>query len=96
MTAQLSVYDLLGPLGAKVVFHAYAEPGWAWYRCEACGEIQYRRRRKTQPRCLMTPHCRGDMVVHLEPRCPACGRIIERRLDPVYCSKRCSVRGSSA
>lgn len=86
---QLSFFDLLGPLGAVEVFRMEAEPGWAWYGCLVCGELQYRRRRKNQSGCAMTPACPGKVVIHVEPRCPACGRVIERRLDSKYCSKAC-------
>lgn len=93
---QLSFYDVLGPLGARTVFHMAAEPGWAWYQCRDCREFQYRRRLKRQRPCILTPRCRGEMSIYRECICQACGRVVTRRKgDPGYCSRGCEPEGSS-
>lgn len=87
---QLSIFDALAALDAKIVMAMVPEPGYAWYQCRECGEFQYKKRLRKTGVCIMTPYCRGVMLLYLERRCEGCGKALTRRSrDGRYCNARC-------
>ena len=81
--------------GADLASVRTAEPGYAWYRCETCGEDQKRRKDKQQPRCILTPGCHGKVYLILEARCVVCDRPLTRRSTDGYCTAKCRKKGEA-
>lgn len=85
---------LTAAFNAEPVAVRRAEPGYPWYICPRCGEVQ-QRKAAAKLRCQMTPRCRGFLVVYLVVRCEGCGApLTGRSRDGRFCKAKCRKEAS--
>lgn len=81
---------IIAAFGADILTVRRPAPGYPWYACRTCGEVQQRRQVRSPGPCVMTPGCRGRMAVYLVCRCETCNEpLTGRSRDGRFCRASC-------
>ena len=81
---------LVATFGAMVEIVRTPAPGYPWYACRICGEVQQRKQTRSPGPCVMTPGCKGRMALYLVCRCEGCGEpLTGRSRDGRFCRAAC-------